>query len=109
MSGVKGQYVRRIDSAGRPYYVPRSGGNRVPASLWKVEREQIARLRQRGRIAVELGEIPPTGGPGGQPFPSSIGGVSISPMGEPEFGTWVDEDGVEWDVHEVDGDVYEAE
>lgn len=101
MAGVKGQYVRRIDAIGRPYYVPREGGQRVKAILWKEERAQIARVRKEGVKAAELGEIPETGGPGMPPFPPSVGGVRVSDVGVPEREVWIDEDGVSWDLPEA--------
>ena len=105
MAGVKGKYVRRYDSLGRRYVVPRGGGRRVKVALWKEERQQIARARKEGRKAVELGEVPPTGGPGEAPFPPSVMGVPVDERGVPRADVWVDEDGVEWDLpHAMDGD-----
>jgi hypothetical protein len=105
MSGIKGQYVRRYDSIGRPYYVPRAGGQRVSGDLWREERARIARVRKEGAKAAELGEIPETGGPGMPPFPPSIEGVRVSEVGVPEREVWTDDEGVEWDLPEpVQGD-----
>lgn len=100
MAGVKGRYVRRYDSLGRMYVVPREGGQRVKHQLWYDERAQIARARKEAAKAVELGEVPPTGGPGAPPFPPSVEGVSISEVGVPGREVWTDEDGVEWDLPE---------
>lgn len=102
---IRGQYVRRQDSLGRNYYLPRAGGQRVKAILWKEERAQIARVRKEGAKAAELGEIPETGGPGMPPFPPSIEGVKVSEIGVPEREVWIDEEGVEWNLPEpVQGD-----
>lgn len=101
---VPGRYVRRVDSLGRWYVVPRAGGQRVPRALWTEERAEIRQRVERARKevekAVELGEVPPTGGPGAPPFPPSVEGVAISEVGVPEREVWVDEEGVEWDLPE---------
>ena len=99
---VPGQYVRRIDAAHRAYYVPRAGGQRVSRATWTEERAQIRteilRAQKEVEKAVELGEVPETGGPGAAPFPPSVEGIAISPIGLPAREVWVDVDGVEWDV-----------
>lgn len=106
---VPGQYVRRRDAIGRSYYVPRAGGQRVSRAAWAQERAEIRarveRLEKEVAKAVELGQVPETGGPGEAPFPPSVGGVEVSPVGAPAREVWVDESGEEWDVPEpVDGD-----
>ena len=102
---VPGEYVRRWDSLGRWYVVPRAGGQRVRRDLWREERAEIRtkieRAQKEAQVAAELGEVPPTGGPGAPFFPPSVEGIAISEVGVPEREVWVDEEGVEWDLPEA--------
>lgn len=95
---IPGQIVRRIDSIGRSYYVPREGGQRVPRSTWVEERQAIRRVQKEVEEAARRGEAPvppPTGSPGEAAFPPGV-----SDVGVPEREVWTDEHGVEWEVPE---------
>jgi hypothetical protein len=107
--------VRRHDSIGRSYYIRTSTGERVKKSSWERDlsrrekersaaqferaradaeerqrREQKPKRRRREPSAPALPSPP-------APFPA---GVSSEGVPEP----YIDEDGVEWEAHEVDGD-----
>jgi hypothetical protein len=80
----KGKFVRKYDKIGRPYYLPRFGGQRVSFIIWKTERDQIAFARARGKAIIE----------DGKPFP--LGSTS---EGVPD--TFIDEDGESYEAFPI--------
>jgi hypothetical protein len=102
-------YYAFLDPHGRPTSTVHEVADAVARSVWQQERAEIRarveRVQKEIAKAVELGQVPETGGPGQPPFPPSVGGVSVSPVGVPEREVWIDESGQEWDLPEpVEGD-----
>lgn len=58
----KGLYVRKQDTLGRYYYLPRAGGQRVKGSLWKEERARLTqeKLTQEKPTPVSRAPLTPS-------------------------------------------------